>query len=67
MPDAIPVVLARIEAKLLEIEVKIDAPKSVQTLCHHCTGTGMVGEETCSYCSGKGVEKNSRITLTTEE
>jgi len=48
-----PGTLAEIQAKLLELEAKIDAPKSVQRLCPDCGGDGYV--------------PYGRITLTSEE
>ena len=57
--------------KLLELEAKIDAPKSVQQICHHCGGDGIkiIGEGTgtCPDCGGDGVKPFGRITLREEE
>jgi len=72
MPDSIIVALERIEAKLAELEIKIDAKKSVQCLCHHCGGDGTKGNPdggvgNCPDCGGDGYTPFGRITLTTEE
>ena len=58
--------------KLLELEAKIDEPKSVQRICYHCGGDGMkvgsgVEPFTCPDCGGDGVVIFGRITTTSEE
>jgi len=57
--------------KLLEIETKIDALRSVQKICWARGGTGIkksaAGETSCPDCGGNGLRKNSRITLIEEE
>ena len=76
MPD--PVTLITLDAKLDEIlaalvviKADIDAPRSVQRICHHCGGDGQKGtvgsEVTCPDCGGDGVVILGRITLTAAE
>ena len=57
--------------KLLELEAKMDAPKSLQRICTHCGGDGQKdnGEEifTCPDCNGRGHIPFARITAREEE
>jgi len=58
-------------AKFGEMEAKIDAPRSIQSICAHCGGDGQKGAEgetfTCPDCGGDGVRPGGRITLTEDE
>jgi len=64
--------LADVLEKLVEVEAKIDAPKSVQSICHHCGGDGLKtvggGENiSCPDCGGTGVLMMARVTLREDE
>ena len=57
--------------KIDEVRADVNAPKSVQRVCHHCGGDGIKGapgsEAPCPDCGGDGIVIMGRITLTAEE
>jgi len=61
---AIPETLVEIQAKLLELEAKIDADRVIYYTCASCNGNGQIGgnPSNCVDCDGTGFRVHGKIT-----
>lgn len=57
----IPETLAEIQAKLLELEAKVDADRVVYTKCASCNAEGITGIEVgCEACNQTGFRTHGK-------